>query len=415
MRTQLTAIYIDGLTIVTLPGEASMELGWQVVREVSAAWGLNPLETFTLGYAQDHQFYLLPTNLRGPKPPFPGFSNEKAPDEYPDFTFSFLQGGYEPSLSPWGYRMGDFLVARAVEAVGLLRKAPVQLALPPALPTQIPPAGSAAFPVEMSDAAEVGQIVVPLPAQVKRLSAVEFAWVGGDPGAEMPQAPRVVLEKRQQDGTFAEVKTPAQRAYDNRSAKMPTRVRKDGTRWIWVIYWEELADFPVGDYRMKVTGHYLGAQGRTAYEVTSEVFTVAPTDALLVNAQINAQGVTATLGYPTSPPVQFPRPDGDEGKIVGSYRMRHPDVPSDASAPIALTGPQQASVTFTFRRDGNTVATEQGAITEVRRMVNGHVNVPVTEASVAWPHNVHSGDYELTIEVTDAHGNTGSQVLMITR
>jgi hypothetical protein len=420
MRSQLTAASIDGLTLVTLPGEASMELGWQVVREVSAAWGLDPLKTFTLGYAQDHQFYLLPTNLRGARPPFPGFSNAQAPDDYPDFAYSFLQGGYEPSLSPWGYRMGDFLVERAVEAVGLMRKAPVQPKLPPTMPTQIKPRGDEPpFPITTSDPAEVGMIVAQLPATVERLSAVEFAWVGGDPGAEMPQAPRVTLERKLASGAFEEVKTPAMRPYDNRSSRMVTRVRPDGARWVWVIYWEELADFPAGEYRLKVDGHYQGAAGRTAYTTTSSVFAVSPTDSIQITAQTGGAGVIATLGYPGSSAPSFPKPDGDKGKILGGYRMRHPDVPTGAAWPLTIGRDLGAAgVTVTFARNGNQVAQVTGAdvtLREVRKQVNGRADVPVTELEIAWPNNVNSGDYQMTISVTDEHGNTGVLTQNITR
>ena len=119
MRSQMTALDIDGLTVVTLPGEASMELGWQVLRDIQTEHGVDPLKSWVWGYAQDHQFYLTPTNLRGPLPPFPGISTPKAPDEYPDFTFSYYQGGYEAGFTIWGANMGDFLAKRAVEVTGI--------------------------------------------------------------------------------------------------------------------------------------------------------------------------------------------------------------------------------------------------------------------------------------------------------
>jgi hypothetical protein len=376
---------------------------------------------FTLGYAQDHQFYLLPTNLRGARPPFPGFSNPQAPDDYNDFAFSYLQGGYEASLSPWGYRMGDFLVARAIEAAGLMLGAPVELTLPPVKPSQFPDRSAAPFPSDVSDAARVGQVTLEMPERVKRMEAVEFAWIGGDPGAEMPQAPRLVLEREQAGGQFEEVKTPATRAYDNRTARIITRLRRSGDQWEWVAYWEEAKDFEAGRYRFKAEGHYFNAaRERVAYTATSRVFEVVGNDAMDVSVSADATHISATLLYPQPEAINFPRLAEDRGKVTGSYRMRHPEVPSGvADSPVIerdVRG-QDVSVQIT-RTTGMFNVTLTGAdvtLLAQTRQVSNRDGVPVTRARVAWPNNAQAGTYNVTVTVTDRHGNTGSATTQLTR
>ena len=117
LRSQISALNLDGMTIVTMPGEVTMELGWEVLRAMRDAYGVDPLASFVFGYAQDHKFYLTPNNLRGDSPPFPGQSTPMPIDDYPDYAFSYFQGGYEAGFSPWGPRGGDYLRERAVEVV----------------------------------------------------------------------------------------------------------------------------------------------------------------------------------------------------------------------------------------------------------------------------------------------------------
>ena len=65
-RTQISALSIAGLSILTLPGELTMELGWGIGAELERRAGIDPLALFTMGYANDHLMYLLPMRRRGP-------------------------------------------------------------------------------------------------------------------------------------------------------------------------------------------------------------------------------------------------------------------------------------------------------------------------------------------------------------
>jgi hypothetical protein len=404
-KSQMSALRIGELTMLTLPGESAMEFGWQVLREAREQFGIDPLSSWIFGYAQDHQFYLTPTNLRGELPPFAGISTPQAPDDYPDFAFSWLQGGYEASMSVWGWLFGDFLVDRAMETVAKLEGDGSEPALPAALPTEFSRVEDNPFPIETSDEARVGNVVEEPPETVSRFSVIEFAWIGGDPGAEMPQAPLVALQKKN-GSDFEALETARMRPYDNREPVMLTRVRQTDDDWEWVVRWEELGDFAAGEYRFNVEGHYLDANGeRTSYSAQSRVFEIVATDALEVGVEATATSISGTLGYPAATPMDYEPTRADEGKLSGNFRMRHPKVAAGASAPLVA---EQLTIRI---NDGSTdVQVLSGAdITAATapETVDGRDDVPVTrfQADVS---GLAAGSYTVEVEVVDAFGNTGS-------
>lgn len=331
-RSAISALKLGGLTILTLPGEPSMEIGWQVLRAARDRFGVDPMAAFVWGYAQDHQLYITPTNLRGERPPFPGISTPTALDDYPDFAFSWLQGGYEAQMSVWGHLFGDYIVERAVEALQHLED-PANAPPAESLPSEFTPYHTDDFPIEPSPADAVGEVVAPLPAQLSRLSPVEFGWVGGDPGVEMPQTPNVALEREVGPGVFAAVTRPNHRPYTNREPVMATRVRHNADRWEWLVYWEELHNFPLGTYRFVVSGHHQVAGQRTPYTVTSDPFELG---AAPIHAAVSrdANRATGTLTYPAGAPLAVVGTPTDPGRLEGTLRMRHPDSPSAQAPPV---------------------------------------------------------------------------------
>lgn len=413
-RSQITTLQLDGLTVITLPGESTMELGWQVAREARDRYGVDPLQSWVMGYAQDHQFYLSPTNLRGELPVYPGISTPKAPDEYPDFAFSWLQGGYEAGLSVWGWKFGDFMVERAMEAVAKLHDAQVEPAFGPTFPSQFSPVAHDTFPVESSDAARVGTVVIEPPERVKRMTPIEFGWVGGDPGAEMPQAPRVSLQKRSGDG-FEALQSLTLRPYDNRQATMLTRVRKNADDWEWVVYWEEIHNFERGEYRFAVEGHFQDADGtRTPYQVHSRVFELLAVDDLVVtiDASQPAPVIRGTLGYAPGSPLKFEPSAQDPGKVSGNLRMRHPLVALEHSAPlIAGEDIDAEGITVTITQHGSEVlrfAPAEVSVSTALEHANGRDEVPVTRFVADAPGaTLAPGTYAVEVSVIDAWGNRG--------
>lgn len=249
-----------------MPGELAEELSWDVLQKAKNVLGIDPLTAWTFGYAQDHFFYLLPTNLRGEKP-FPGFIDDYAPDDFPEYAFSFLQGGYESTVSPWGPKLGDYMRDRAVDAMKMLGDRSATPGVTAGLPSQFAHVEEEPFPIDTTLVERVGVILQDMPETVERLQPAEFAWVGGDPGAEMPQAPLVILQKLGSDGvTFENVILPDYTPYSNRSSRFLTRIRQpDEVEWQWVVRWEELYNFPAGIYRFYVSGKYLSSLTDTTF------------------------------------------------------------------------------------------------------------------------------------------------------
>jgi hypothetical protein len=407
LKSQITALDLAGLTVVTLPGEASMELGWQIVRALRDRQNIPVDRSFVWGYAQDHQFYLLPTNLRGERPSFPGISLEGAPDDYPDFAFSWLQGGYEPTVSTWGYKFGDFLIERAVEAVGLMGGQP--LLVPDTYPVTFSSLGHTPFPIDETPSEMAGRVTQEVPAEVHRLTPIEFAWIGGDPGAEMPQAPRVILERKSGD-TFDAAQTPALRIYDNRSYTMLTRLRTHPEGYEWVVYWEETKDFPLGEYRFRVEGHYLGPdQNLTPYVATSSVFAFRGA-AIEGTIEIQNTQISGEIFYLGTDPLSFEETDTDPAKVRGSYRLRHPQVPTRQPVPVAIEDIDPQTLIVRVIRGGSTAETFSGSevTLSATTAMRGGYSVPITRYSVPITDGANIERVEISLE--DGFGNRGDIV-----
>lgn len=410
-KSQISAFQLNDLTLITMPGELGMALGWQVQRDVRDAYGIDPFDSFTWGYAQDHLLYLMPTNLRGEMPPFPGISLPQAPDDYPDFAISYLQGGYESEMSPWGHRLGDFLVARAIEAVGLMLGEPVEPEYPVPYPDEFSPGYNEPFPITVTDSADVGEVVGQPPAQVQRRQSIDFAWHGGDPGAEMPQAPRVTLERAQGPDDFEAVILPSQAVYDNREFVMLTRLREIEGNWVWSVYWEELKDFPLGTYRFRVNGHYLAEEGgdRQPYETFSEPFELIPSQALIIDElEFSDQStITFRLSYPPANQLGTVGSGNDPTMPTGSFRMHHRQVASGLPIPV------EADVDFShldveLSQQGAPIVVDDIVVTTTPETLGGRNNVPVTRVQIQLAGPTAGGDVAVEIDAFDLYGNSAS-------
>lgn len=393
-RAQMTALEIDGLSILTAPGELSMELSWQMLRALRDELDIDPLSAWTWGYAQGHLLYLLPTNLRGDDPPFPGQRLEQPIDEYPDFAFSFLQGGYEPTMSPWGPLAGDYFVAQGVEAFRRLRDPDRATGEDFVLPQYFSPRVRDDFPVDETPATELGRITEDLPERVERLETVEFAWIGGDPGAEAPQAPLVTLERFDGDEWSTAI-LPSRAPYTSAEPRFLVRVRRDGTLYEWVARWEELHDFPTGRYRFAIDGNALVDGELVPYTAATAPFELVPTDDLIVTVERAGDTLSGTLAYPAAAPMRSVEPQADPASIRGNFRMRSPLVPS--GEPIALRqGLEIDAADVEVSVDG---VARTPALTTTFDGPNG---APVTVWSLDAP-----GATSVEVSVVDAFGNTG--------
>ena len=419
-RSQLMAFELNGLTVLTVPGEVSQELSWEMTRAIRDEFGVDPMRMFTWGYANDHLFYLLPTNLRGELPPYPGLSTPQPLDDYPDFAFSYFQGGYEATMSMWGPTLGDYLVERGLEVYGSMLDPDRPVAFDEPLPSEYADRDEEPFPTDITPEDEIGRIVEDVPAEIRRFDVVEFAWVGGDPAAEAPQTPVVTLE-REVDGAFEPVVLPSYREYTNLELLFITRLRQPETHWEWVVRWEETKAFPAGRYRFRVDGHYFateGDDGRRPYQVLSREFDLVPTDAVLIEVGTDAGAIVGTLGYPPEERARFGGPGTDPGLVTGTYRLRHPMVPTGVASPLEVGEDADITgdgVTVTISDGGDEVAVFTGDdvdVTTTPEAISGHADVPVTRYSIDF--GELSGTFSVGVTVEDLHGNTGSSLTDLT-
>lgn len=411
LRSQMSAFRLGDVRIVTLPGELSMELSWRVLRRLREEQGLDPAKTWTLGFAQDHQFYLNPDRMADAEVPFSGFDGVD-PEDAADRAFSYLQGGYEAKMSFWGWKFGDYLVDRAADTVERLDSDDVERQLPEVLPTQYSDYGSEEFPVETSDPETVGDAVDQPPQSVERFETVEYAWIGGDPGAELPQAPRVALQRDNGNG-FRTLEAETGRPYTNREPVMLTRLRQEGGSWVWVVRWEEGRDLPTGTYRFAVQGSYQSDSDEESYETQSRTFDVTASDDLDVQASESNGLIQGTVGYPAGAELDFVGTSDDPGAVEGNFRLRDPRVPTGVPSPLAVGDDLSASdVAIEFRENGSTVETVTGSdlsLSVQQRDRGGASDVPTTAFTAPVPSSLSAGTtYQVVVRAADAYGNEGS-------
>ncbi len=433
MRSQMSALTIgigdaEPLTVLTVPGELSMELSWEILRELRDEFGVDPLNAWTLGYTNDHLLYTVPTNLRGERPPFPGLDLPHPdntgdgpdglplipgkPDDYPDFAFSALQGGYEATMNPWGYRMGDYLVARAVDTFGRLLDPAAETGVPEARPNRMTRREMGTFTVAETPASAL-TILRDVPDTVVRYETIELAWVGGHPGAEQPQMPVVTLQRNfgsEGSGDIWETLTlDNTRPYSNLEGMFMTRLRRNGDVSEWTARWEELHNFPAGEYRIVVNGHHQEGGERKPYELISNTFEVVAMQDVVVQGTLTGEQVEGIIGYPAAERMRFLDSRSDPGAVEGNFRTRHVDTPTGQINPPELDVDfAAANIAVSFYGADSTTPLDIAVNVGTRVDNEGGRRIPRATFSATVPINTPPGTIGIRVEFQDNHGNTGS-------
>ena len=333
----------EGLVAGLFPGEPVALLGEQFRR---AAAEVGPGRPWVIGYAQDHEGYLM------------------LPEDW-------LAGGYEPSINQWGPLQGEYLLERIVEGARgrlgdevhqpgeLLGPHPQAFDRDPGptgTPEPAPDAGTRVDTPPPSGLWTPDDLPVDLdvPERVPRVQGlVQLAWIGGDPRVDNPT---ITLE-RAVDGGWEPVTTRAGRPVteafpDILLAWTPEPLDvEDGPRthrwwaaWQAVSHWHDPAGLPLGTYRLAVTGRtFTGDEAAwpwttTPYALASEPFEVVPgaLEARLDGAVLSvslpgpdhgfrqvAPGGAAAGDNPPPGPLRITTADGSleaEGTVVGGRR-----------------------------------------------------------------------------------------------
>ncbi len=312
-RTTLTLLRVDELLFLSLPGEPSTGFA----RKAQAA--LAPLDAGTalpVGYAQDHYGYLLEED-------------------------DWLRGGYEPTVSPWGWKFGAYLLAELERFVATVDEPQAAPDLPPVAPVT---------PRTPSDAAGAPAIITE-PLDAPRLAVHALVFEGGDPSLGLP---RVALEV-ETSGGFVPAQASATRAVVNgpevllRYAASPTFVaapEATARTHTWTARFETVPSTPTGRYRLVVTGTTQRAGAAQPYRLESRVFSVSASAAgRLAIARLADGRLAVEARFPPNPAREV---DGDP---VGGWRSWDDD--SNPNEGARLRGGQ---LTGTLRDPGGTSA-----------------------------------------------------------
>lgn len=335
--TILMAVKLGQLMILPQPGEPLTEYGVRLLA-LAQNEGYAPENTFIWGYSLDHVGYIL--------------APEKA---------DWDMGGTEGTTTFWGWKQGqrfldgDVLLMRALRDGSQPPPDEFDLAYtydaiydaiagPPALPALQP-----------------GRVVF-APDNIERFQQTTFAWEGGDPVVDAPQ---VLLERRQADGSWAPMRRKNGAPMDT-LFEMHLKYRLITAAHVWSMDLEPNLDWPEGEYRFRASG-----RAPNDYAVESAPFTVSASPSLIASAPARVgDAVEVTLAY-------TPRPS--------NYRLIDPLVPTDLPAPV-----RQGSVSFS---NGSATVVDDVPDIEVR-----------DEAVVAVYRATLPGD--VTVTGRDAFGNT---------
>lgn len=287
-ETSVAAVRLGPVLIGTLPGEPTAAEGEKVKAAGTRLAGVT--NVLTAGYSQDHFGYLL---------------EEK----------DYLRLGYEPYVSPLGWKFGDFIVGKLGDAFSALGTQSPAMQRPVTEPFE---------PRAVTPSAGAPRALAPTP-DLHRLEAANFVFEGGDPSLGTP---RVALE-REVNGQFEPVRASAVRFVEGGpeivlfleqdpsvadSPTAPTRAHR------WRAIWETLPDTPLGRYRLVASGRTVFDGAESMYRVESNVFTLSRTTAFGVagSATLSISGELAlTLRLPPNPSVH-----STAGTVIANFRLR---------------------------------------------------------------------------------------------
>ena len=355
----------DDVVLLSLPGEPGTGLSRKITGALAP---LGAKTALTVGYAQDHYGYLLEED-------------------------DWLRGGYEPTVSAWGWKFGPYLLGEVQSFVATVDQSQT--------PADVLPVPEATKRVP-ADAPGPVAVVTP-PPDSERLATYVMVFEGGDPAFGLPQ---VSLEV-QDGGAFVPVQASPTRAVINGPELMirydaePTTKADPGAttrRHLWTVKFETLPTTPLGAYRFVARGSTKVAGVTSPYELISRVFQVAKSRAINVRARLTSDGRLAL--DPRFPPNETEYAS-DVHDVVHNYRVRDAFVnPRDGARALGAVG---AMVTGLLRSPDATSAM---------------TTLSWNSAEAAWVSEplTTTGAYSIDFApgaVVDANGNENGAVLSI--
>lgn len=415
-KTRFTHVLLGGLYLAGLPGESTSRMGADAEAELRASTSFEDIVVF--GYTNDHHFYIEPED-------------------------DWLQGGYNTSMSIWGYKFGEFLInhlKRLAVAMSEGNEAEVANEFPKMKPINYNKINDDTR-VPLSQAIPNTASILQQPTNTIRMSQqAVMRWIGCDPGVDFPH---IFLERKTGEGAFEPVMRPGGRVYDdsfyemklefeNESFAYPNKPDADVNNY-WTVTWEETFNFPAGIYRLRAEGNcYSGAadhfdkeNGIDPYTLTSAEFELLPTH---IDVQLAEVTGDAETGYTLSASLRYDRPvpvAGEDGLLQNNALLLHSDEVEPSAGPRCSENVDETVVVVKVMQGETEIGQpETIALTAEAGVVLVTINTlgeqtplassrPVTRLTAALP-ELAAGDYSVVIEVTDVWGNTGSKAIPLT-
>lgn len=291
-KTAISVLRVGDVLFFSNPGELGTGLSRKLV---AAAAPLGATTVLPVGYSQDHYGYLLEED-------------------------DWLRGGYEPTVSAFGWKFGPYLLAQFEDFVATIDEpqTPPDLASVPAL----------VAPRPVTDATGAPRVVTQ-PVDGERLTTHVFEFEGGDPSLGTP---RVSLE-RQEGAGFVPVQASSTRLVINgpelllRYSATPTyRAEPEATtrRHLWRVQFETIPSTELGSYRLVARGRSKVAGAESTYELPSASFAVTKSTSVgaRVTARFTSEGRYAVEARFPPNPTQYAMGLDDP---IGAYRVRDMD------------------------------------------------------------------------------------------
>jgi hypothetical protein len=255
----ISAFHIGGLLFMTIPGEPHTDYSLEVAKAAGTAAGFD--DVAIVGYSQDHWGYVMK-------------------------EYDWLLGGYEPTVSFWGPRQGDYMAAQMPHVAARLVDSAYVYPFEEQAPFDAVPAGGDKSTYSVMDSTGPAASIEDPGDVLGPTDEARFSFLGGDPWLGTP---RVVLQ-REEGGTWQSVLRMNTRLLDNSSYLMETSLaispswnddKETTTRtFTWTVRLPVRRNIPTpdnpgpGSYRFLATGSMQIEDSVVDYEVASAAFAI---------------------------------------------------------------------------------------------------------------------------------------------
>jgi hypothetical protein len=305
LYTHIGAVRLGNHVLLMFPGELTSHLATYAVQQTAQRYNIPQNRIHCFGYANDHQWYLLTEE-------------------------SWMQGGYETSITMWGPRFGPWLADRTVSLAEQLFTPEIEdnTAGAPE-PYTYKSMSNRSISPEASDRSP-RFLQQPAPAY-ERFETVDVQWSGGFSGIDYPRVSMQLFH----ESSFEDAVLPTGRVFTDQDFRTILEYRPEPDfdaldfpslrlhRWRFV--WETTSEAQAGMYRIRITGVWHNGQHEMPYALTSEPFVLSPCGRL-EGSDLSVESIDGT-SYRISCRGWYP-------PVPGSYRLLHPDYSPDGPSPV---------------------------------------------------------------------------------